>query len=399
MMTAGSAASVNPQPEAGDLGQFCRHASTSSYSTSLKGIRPARNFPSCAWSSWSTQSFLGYYRPNFWMVACLLLLQVTAQGLVRPVGAAICMATLHDQFNEGAMGLASSLDYQQLEERYNASLQENHGQEPPFLTNILFLNKAYALRHKYNFFVSNGTQYREQQQKDQVNSAWLRILFVQDILRNNQECEWVLWLDADATVWMGGHTFSIEEWLASTSVHELSHNFMAEDLRRIRMRGHVPFNLHGSHFMAGLNGISRGTDANGYSGFPGNFLGRPSFDQDYICSGIWFVRNSAVGREMLENWWGYIHKVETWKLNHPYEQRVLNLYILPLYQIHVAVYSFQHIGNINSNGIRHLWRDAGDVRDALAKRMVHYIRSPKNHNARIRSAELDSENHVRKLRG
>lgn len=222
----------------------------------------------------------------------------------------------------------------------------------------LAINYLYAIKHGYKVLLSDTTEYAAFLRETGRHYAWLKPNFVLDTMkRHNDDCEWIAFLDSDAYFWMDRHETSLETWFSTSTPHEVSKNYFTMQQRLRSLNGYYSWHMQSEYFIIGLNGMFHSNQ----EGFPSKFLEK---DHDYVCTGAFFVRNSLMGRQMMQEWisGGNGTTDETLRRiykdyagRHSWEQRPLNYYILPKHVNGTSVYSFMDFNYRHSNSIRHVW--------------------------------------------
>ncbi|KAJ3082648.1 hypothetical protein HDU99_002038 [Rhizoclosmatium hyalinum] len=90
------------------------------------------------------------------------------------------------------------------------------------------------------------------------------------------------------------HTKSLEEFFSTKRVAPESHNYKQRELQRNTTGKSTPWHLQEELFIIGMNGEFETK----------NFPDRKYFTRyiDYICSGVFFVKNNDVGKRLIEDW-------------------------------------------------------------------------------------------------
>jgi hypothetical protein len=227
------------------------------------------------------------------------------------------------------------------------------------------------LSHGYPLLVSSTLEYQKYMNDTGRHAAWVKVNFMLDMAMRHPECEWLMWLDSDAFFWMYGHTMSLQDWLAMLPVHEVSPDFFTRERHRLQSSGYLPLAQQSAAMMLALNGVMelRGQER----GYPSIFLDTRN---DYLCSGVFIVRNNVKGREILADWIDPPSPTDddtmsfytSYANRHPYEQRALNGVVAPRHHPHMSVFAFRDFHFRYGSGVRHVWRQHADERmDILAE--------------------------------
>ncbi|KAI3658950.1 hypothetical protein MP638_006326 [Amoeboaphelidium occidentale] len=225
----------------------------------------------------------------------------------------------------------------------------------------IVLNHAYALKHGYRMIMSNTSEYNNVLNETGLPAVWLKPKYLLDLHEQKEEygdCEWFAMLDSDAFFWMQEHEMSLDQFFSTAAVHETSVNYQERETERLRRGGYFPWSEQSEYFMAGMNGVIAAGDYE--KGFPSKF---GDFGNDFLCAGVFFVKNNDQGAQLLKDWWlGPEQRDEwtkvRWDWSHKYfsyEQMALNSVVSPKHINGTSVFSFYDFNYKDSNAIRHVW--------------------------------------------
>lgn len=289
------------------------------------------------------------------------------RGIADAQHTGMCVVMADNRFNHEDLEIASLTDAKEVKRRFQAVNMTT--------TNIrrlsLLINKAYTVKFNYTFLISNLSQYAGKPGFDR-HPAWFKIPYIMDVQRSRPDCEWILWMDSDSYIYMDGHTVTLERYLSTVSVHEASFDYLSHEAMRLRHGGCYAWN-HKPHisFVIGMNGIA----SKYQKGYPGVYLVKVP---DYVCTGTFLIRNDKTGRQFMQEWWDPAEAsgkqdVNVHKHVHPWEQRVLNTYVLPKFAQNATVYSYHDFGSPQGLGFRHLWGPMAAWRDLYMKHDTAHV--------------------------
>ncbi|KAJ3290868.1 hypothetical protein HDU79_002884 [Rhizoclosmatium sp. JEL0117] len=233
------------------------------------------------------------------------------------------------------------------------------------------LVKHYALQHGYKVITSNGEAYAANMTKLGQNDYWGRVHLLWDLMNNaSTPCDWFAYGDSDVFPYMKLHTKSLEEFFSTKRVAPESHNYKQRELQRNTTGKYTPWHLQEESFIIGMNGEFETK----------NFPDRKYFTRyiDYICSGVFFVKNNDVGKRLIEDWmFGAkdldedekdIHEKAGTQLSK--DQWAFNNGVLQRYYNVTSIYVFNEFNSRNMGAIRHVWSIFGGERIPLMSSLL-----------------------------
>ena len=207
----------------------------------------------------------------------------------------------------------------------------------------MLINKSYAVKHNYPYFISNGMEYADFLQScKHYNTSWLKLKFVHDIQYHNDECKWIFYLDSNSYFWMNGHDESLDHLIDGLSIHETTEAYKGvQKMILDDFKISAALDELGIAFLVGLDGVNH---ADG----PGKAYPVMSKFLDFVGGTMFLVKNDKVGRKIIRDW--LFQPKETEYVNHMYEHygshgkmatTILNRLIIPKYQKQTAFLSFK----------------------------------------------------------
>jgi galactosyl transferase GMA12/MNN10 family len=285
--------------------------------------------------------------------------------VIPPPQTKVCIVQIDNRYQSDDLCIPNLGSLTELKSLYLRLKNNNSNQNGLHFWQLsLLLNKAYALRHGYTLLISNMTAYNTTLINTGLNPAWMKVHFIYDL--QNQlsptECEWFSFLDSDSFFWMDGHRLSLDDFFATASVHEVSLDYDERESARQAMRGYLPWQNQSQVFMIGQNGQYDHEDL-------GNLKKRLDPKGDFACTGVWFVKNSDLGREIMRQWRdGTDQSLETRqvlrKFRHhvPWEQRGFTRLLYPKFQTEISIFPFRDFNKRDGRVIRHVWTQFGHER-------------------------------------
>jgi hypothetical protein len=227
------------------------------------------------------------------------------------------------------------------------------------------MNSAYALKFGHKVILSNLSSYRDVFAEPR-NSVWLKPSFMLDLQNTRQDCDWFASIDSDAWFWMSNHTVSLLQWFSTASLHEASSGYYEFEAEKRNRRGFYEWGEQKAFLLVGLNGMF----SSPVEGWP-NLYGDK--ENDFICAGVYFLKNCAESKRLLHDWVSGpvdISDEETaimqeYAFKFPLEQRILNAILYPRYKDGVHIYSYRDFGAKRGPLIRHVWHPLDEDRGLL----------------------------------
>jgi hypothetical protein len=281
---------------------------------------------------------------------------------------------IDNRFNYQDFVLAKAETIQEYQTLVNKLDESQFG----FMRLNMLINKLYALRHGYELYLSDMTEYQDfLKEYPNRHPVWLKPNFILDILNTKPQCQWVAFMDSDAHFWMDRHGTSLDDYFATASMMEASLSYEEFEYQKRKRRGYYPWIEQQIYFIIGMNGIYEN----------GREIGWPlpihSNTSDPGCAGVVLVRNCNDGKKMIHEWiYGpenaskeilgqYEHFAKAWAR----EQSVLNRIVIPLHSQHTAFYSFRDFVDPDNSVIRHIWTDWRKGRVHLGKKVLEILLS------------------------
>ena len=218
----------------------------------------------------------------------------------------------------------------------------------------LLLNKAYAIRHNYPYFASNGHEYEPfLAQYSHYNSSWIKLKFIHDIQVNNPGCKWIAYLSTNSYFWMDGHEENLAHWMNSIEIMDTSKSYRKLQELRLNFRPlENEMDALGVVLLVGLEGVYHRLG-------PGKYYPALSRFLDYASDSVFLVRNNHVGKNLIWDWLyqpdhtEYVGNLYNHYGNHgKREQTILNRLIIPHYEDRTAFLSFKDTQFKQGNIIR-----------------------------------------------
>ena len=282
----------------------------------------------------------------------------------------VCIAMIDNRFQEQDLKIAAINTIDDLKE--TARRLSN---TTKYSTLSLILNKAYALKYGYQLFLSDTSEYQVFADKTGRVPAWLKPNFILDLQSRHLECEWFAYIDSDAFFYMSAQQMDFDEFFDTIDVPDVNPQFM-ERIQAKRQKGGVFRWRNQKEFLIiGRNGV----DTNPPTGFPGRFLDPGT---DYVCTGVFLVKNTNDGRKMMQDWISgpsdmkpsdYEGTYNYFAQRHPWEQRPFNQFIYPKYRQGSIAFSYLDFGHFNGSGIRHIWGVYSSYRIPIMQNAIHEL--------------------------
>lgn len=308
--------------------------------------------------SYSTMTALVYY-----MVEGPTATLVPTNLIYTKSSGNVCVCLADNRFSERDLLLA--------EIESDSALKDFIAQDPQsakdwgYWRKTALINTAYALKHGHNVVVSDLSAYQSTYNESR-SSVWLKPAFMLDLQYKRPDCQWFAMLDSDAYFWMANHTVALSEWFATKSLHEATPRYYQYEDERRRRNGYYDWGDGEAILHIGLNGVF----SEPQEGFPNAYGGKKD---DFMCAGVYFLRNSHVSKRLLHDWVHgpsdasseereamafYAHKF-------PFEQRILNLVLFPRYRDYIHIHSYRDFGSKDGTMIRHVWSQFSHERSSL----------------------------------
>ncbi|KAJ3289224.1 hypothetical protein HDU79_004237 [Rhizoclosmatium sp. JEL0117] len=279
----------------------------------------------------------------------------------------VCFASVDSRYSLSDFGIAEFSDLRQITNYITRELEKPLANQTlnQYWTLSLLINKHYALKHGYKIFASTGEEYVQKRAAVGQRITWDRVYQLTDLMSNHPatNCTWFAYLDSDVYLWMKRHTQSLDDYFSTTRVAPESYNYKERELQRNETGKYEPWHMQNESFIVGRNGQDSPR-----LGYPGVFMGR---SDDYICAGLFFVKNNDIGKRLIKDWMfgapdftdeeRQIHKKAGQEL-FSYEQLVLNNGIFQRYFNASSVYSFKEFHYKFEGGFRHVWSDSNGDR-------------------------------------
>ena len=275
----------------------------------------------------------------------------------------VCICLADDRFSRQDLEMAT---IDNIEELANfARTRLGPVSELQYWQKTALINTAYALKFGHKIIMSDLSAYRNVFQERRP-SVWLKPSFMLDLIHTRPGCDWFASMDSDAYFWMSNHTVDLWRWFSTGSIHEASHHYYEFEEEKWRRWGFYDWDEQTAFFLVGLNGVF----SNPAEGFP-NFY--EDDDNDFICAGVYFIKNDKRGKQFLHDWVsGPVNAtaeehiiMQEFALKFSFEQRVLNAVLYPRYKDGIQIYSFRDFGSKGGPLIRHTWSQYYKERDPL----------------------------------
>jgi galactosyl transferase GMA12/MNN10 family len=285
----------------------------------------------------------------------------------------VCLVQIDDRYGKDDMRIPVLGSISDLK-NYYLSLK-NESKTIRYCQLSLFLNKAYALRYGYKLIISNLSAYNTTMVITGRHPSWMKVHFIYDLQNklSPSECEWFSYLDSDAYFWMDRHSLSLDDFIASSSVHEVSLDYDERESKRQSLRGYLHWQKQSQVFIIGQNGQYDNVDL-------GVVNKRLDSKGDFVCAGTWLVKNSDKGREIMKQWKdGIDNSTKTSQLLkqyanlHPWEQRGFTQLVYAKYQNDISVFPFRDFNKRDGRAIRHIWSQFGQERIPRMIEALHEI--------------------------
>jgi len=275
----------------------------------------------------------------------------------------ICICLADDRYTDTDMQLNNIKSLQELHQ-YARGLSENWS-NLKFWQKSALMNSAYAIKSGYDVIMSDLSPYRDVFAEPRP-SVWLKPSFMLDLQYRRPDCDWFALIDSDAYFWMSNHTVSLSQWFSTASLHEASPGYYEFEAEKRNRRGFYDWDEQKAFLLVGLNGMF----SSPAEGFPNVYEDK---DNDFICAGVYFIKNGARSKQFLHDWVsGPVDSsdeetaiMQEYAFKFSLEQRVLNMVMYPRYKDGFHIYSYRDFGSKNSPMIRHIWSAFHEERSCL----------------------------------
>jgi hypothetical protein len=273
-------------------------------------------------------------------------------GRLRPE-TKVCICLADDRYTDVDMQLNEIKSIQELH-RYARRLS-NNSSDLNYWQKTALMNSAYALRSGHRVILSDLSRYRDTFAEPR-QSVWLKPPFMLDLQYERPDCDWFALIDSDAYFWMSNHTSSLSQWFSTASLHEASRGYYDFEREKRNRGGFYDWGEQKAFFLVGLNGMF----SDPTEGFPNVY---ESKDDDFICAGVYFIKNGMRSKQFLHDWVsGPVDSsdeeraiMEEYAFKFSLEQRILNMVLYPRYKEGIHIYSYRDFGSKDSPMIRHIW--------------------------------------------
>jgi hypothetical protein len=279
---------------------------------------------------------------------------------------------IDDRFTPQDFKIAAAKDINEFLKLYQNRSDKHSG----FIANNMLINKLYALRHGYQLYLSDMSEFKEFQiQYPNRHPVWLKPNFVLSVMTKDPSCEWISFMDTDAHFWMDRHQTSLDLFFSTASLMEGSHPYEEIEYQKRKRNGYFPWKEQDLYFIIGMNGMYENGHGVGWP-FPIH-----STHLDVGCAGVFFVKNNDQGRLMMHQWiYGpenasqeirdqYEHFAQEWAR----EQSVLNRIIMPMHSKYIGYYSYRDFVDPDGSAIRHIWTVWKGGRDLFSSKVLHIL--------------------------
>lgn len=265
----------------------------------------------------------------------------------------VCICLADDRYTDTDMQINSIHSIQEL--RQYARNLSNNSSELSYWRKTALINSAYAMKSGYDIILSDLSPYRKVFTEPRP-SVWLKPSFMLDLQYKRPDCDWFALIDSDAYFWMSNQTLSLSQWFSTSSLHEASPVYYEFEAEKRDRQGFYNWDEQKAFFLVGLNGMF----SSPAEGFPNVYEDR---DNDFICAGVYFIKNGVRSKQFLHDWVsGPVDSsdeemaiMQEYALKFSLEQRVLNMVLYPRYKDGIHIYSYRDFGSKNSPMIRHIW--------------------------------------------
>ena len=275
----------------------------------------------------------------------------------------ICICLADDRYTDTDMQLNNIKSLQELHQ-YARGLSQNWSNIKYWQKSAL-MNSAYAIKSGYDVIMSDLSPYRDVFAEPRP-SVWLKPSFMLDLQYKRPDCDWFALIDSDAYFWMSNHTVFLSQWFSTASLHEASPGYYEFEAEKRNRRGFYDWDEQEAFLLVGLNGMF----SSPAEGFPNVYEDK---DNDFICAGVYFIKNGARSKQFLHDWVsGPVDSsdeetaiMQEYAFKFSLEQRVLNMVMYPRYKDGFHIYSYRDFGSKNSPMIRHIWSAFHEERSCL----------------------------------
>lgn len=303
---------------------------------------------------------------NFFSLRCFLRDTMISGNFTRKSQEMkVCICLADDRYTDTDMQLNDIESLKELH-RYARGLSKNSS-ELSYWRKTALMNTAYALKSGFDIILSDLSPYRDVFAEARP-SVWLKPSFMLDLQYKRPDCDWFALMDSDAYFWMSNHTVSLSQWFSTASLHEAAPGYYEFEADKRNRRGFYDWDEQEAFLLVGLNGMF----SNPAEGFPNVYEDK---DNDFICAGVYFIKNGARSKQFLHDWVsGPVDSsdeeraiMQEYAFKFSLEQRVLNMVLYPRYKDGIHIYSYRDFGSRNSPMIRHIWsafhRERGRLMD------------------------------------
>ena len=282
----------------------------------------------------------------------------------------VCIAMIDDRFTFEDQIVA---DFTSMHELKDSLIQRK--KKLNFVQLSMYINKAYSIRHGYKLLLSNMTEFKYfLKENPNKHPVWLKPNFIENSMNVHPECEWLSFMDSDAYFWMDNHETSLNDFFSTATLDDGTLRYDEFEYEKRINHGYYPWADQKFILMIGLNGIYK----NEIVGWPAPVH---SYDKDYSCAGVFFVKNNDEGKMMMNEWiYGprnatadQLATFNHFGFNWAREQSVLNRLIIPLYAKDVAFLSFRDFAFIDGHGIQHIWSEFENEREGRMQRVLREL--------------------------